>query len=193
MIRRSIVLAVLVAGVCAACGTAATSPDAPGAASPATGPSAAPSAAPSTGGEPAATSGSGEGPGVVAGACEILSEGELLELTGLEVVAVQPQPMDTIYPNACQWELAENSLVTLGVEAPGGRSRFDTNFKPFAEEFEYEPLEGVGDEGLISAFQQSAMAVRGDVLVDVQAIVPGQGDEETAARIVERVLANIGG
>lgn len=131
-------------------------------------------------------------PGVVVpDTCDLLTDDEIATLTGYAVQEVRRDPPDTIHGDACEWELEGTALLVLGITAPGGKRLFEVNLKPFGIEQGDEPLDGIGDDGLASAFNGAAMAIQGDVLVDVQAVLPGPGDVEVAKRVLQRVLANL--
>jgi hypothetical protein len=145
--------------------------------------------------------GSGPAAGDVAQACELLSDADILELTTWEVDTVEPGSTHGIFENGCDWMLAGGTSagmgapasITLGVLGTGGREYYDTYFAPFIEENGDEPLEGVGDVGLIGSLSGTAMAVQGDVLVDVQWIDLGSDETPVAVALLERVVANLAG
>ena len=129
-------------------------------------------------------------------ACGLLTDSDIAEITGWEVDTVEPGPAMGIYQNGCTWVLAGGSAapaeIELGVLSPGGRSYFDTYFAPYAEDEGSEPLEGVGDVGLVGGISGSAMAVQGDLLADVYWLDFGDGGDDVAIALLERVLANVG-
>jgi hypothetical protein len=157
----------------------------------------------STPGSPAASADAGSGlPAAEIGeACDLLSDSDILELTSWEVETVEAGPTHGIFDNGCNWMLAGGTSagmgapasITLGVRDEGGRAYYDTYFAPFIEENGDEPLEGIGDVGLIGSLAGTAMAVQGDVLVDVQWIDLGGDETPVAVALLERVLANLAG
>lgn len=159
-------------------------------------------------GQPVATSGApsqaaGSTPGAPptsagpGGACELLSEADIVELTSFEVDVVEMRSGGGIYVDGCHWALADDGVVQaeilLGVLAEGGRAHYDTVLVPLAEGTGGEPLEGVGDAALVGSDGGSVVAVDGDVLVDLQWFELSGGSADVPIALMKRVLANLAG
>lgn len=166
----------------------------------ATDPASAPSIdPPASTAQPASAAPSSDGGGE-ADACAMLSDEDIVELTGFEVDTMEPGAAMGVYEDGCHWTLAGGSTagmgipaeITLGVVSPGGRSYFDTYIAPYAEDYGQEPLQGVGDVGLTGGLVGTATAVEGDFLADLQ-WSDFDGDDSVAIALLERVLANAGG
>lgn len=190
----ALVLAVLLA----ACGGTAGAPSAEDAGASDAGSAAASQPAPSTEMDAPAPS---VGTDVIGSidACELLPDEEIAELTTWTPELERSGPQLGVFPDGCYWELAGGTSaemgvpasITLGVRAEGGRAYFDTYFEPYAEENGEEPLDGVGDVGLIGELAGTVMAVQGDVLVSVQWIDFGGDETSMAIALLERALANL--
>jgi hypothetical protein len=200
---RSTPIALLTVLLVAACGGTArpeaSSADA-GAASPAA--SSAASPAPASDPAPPASAGAGSaGSGTASDACDLLSDADLAELTTWTADAVEPGPQQGVFSNGCLWTLSGGTspafygpaTISLGIVVPGGRSYYDTYFAPFAEEYDQEPLVGVGDEGLVDSFTNSVLAVQDDAFVSIQWLdIGSENQAEVAIALTERVLSNLG-
>ena len=175
--RASLLLGAVLALAAAACsqGPAATSPgvssrpDAtPGPATPA------PATAP-------ATAAAATGPK----ACDLLTDVDIEELTGVAVVSKADDVLDTIYPNHCRWTL-EFGEIDLGIVSPGGRDFYETRLGIVNG---LEPVEGLpADTAVRQEVTGTIWAVKGDTLVDLFTVAVDAPDEE----LVRRVLENLG-
>lgn len=149
---------------------------------------------------PSADAGSGVDGGVGQEVCELLSDADLVELTTWGAGTVEPGPQQGVFDHGCLWTLTDGTssalygpaTISLGVVAPDGRSYYDTFFAPYAEEYDQEPLVGVGDAGLIDAFTATILAVEGDAFISLQWLDLGSdGQIEMATALAERVFANL--
>ena len=158
----------------------------------------------STPGAPPASTGPGAsaGPDLTGTACELLSDADIAELTPFEVHAVEARSAGGIYENGCYWALAGDAAtgsqgvqaeILLGVLAAGGREHFDTYLVPLAEGIGSEPLEGVGDVGLIGAGGNAVTIVDDDTLIDLQWIALSADTTAVPVALVERILENLAG
>lgn len=136
----------------------------------------------------------GAGPG---GACDLLSEADIVELTPFEVDAVEARSAGGIYVNGCYWALADGGTVQaeiiLGVLEQGGRAHFDTVLVPLAEGMGGRAIDGVGDAALVSSDGFSVAAVDGDILFDLNWIELSSGSSDVPVALMRRVLENRGG
>lgn len=143
----------------------------------------------------------GTGSGTAVDACVLLTDDDVSAVTGYAVNRHEAGTVLGVYPNGCQWffsastSLGVQSLV-LGVLSPGGKALYDTSFGPFAEEFGYDRVDGLGDAALRQA-PGALMTLQGDTLVDVLWISGATGDaaglDEVARELVERALARAPG
>ena len=193
-VRRLSVLVSLV--VLAACGSAGASPSVSNTAAGSPGAS---GAASGGSGAPVTTAGnSGSGGGNVAQACTLLSDEDLVEVTGWGRAEARAGSTQGLFDNGCVWTLDGGSsqgipaTITLGILAPGGRAYYDTYFAPFAAENGDEPLEGLGDVGLLQD-DGNVMVVDGDVLVSLFWLDALEDEPEKPVELVKRVLENLGG
>ena len=186
-VRSAFVLG-LVAVVAAACGGgAAATPSSGPAGATTAGPRASASAgalapnpgqsaaAPSTpvvapvtpGGAPTPAAGAGE----PIDACTLLSDKELLDATGAQVLTRRQSTLTQVFPSVCDLSLDDGAEVTIGVRYPGGRQFYESYFEPFIGETGMplqEELTGVGDKG--GRDRQYVMVLQDDVLLEVHYI-----------------------
>lgn len=149
-----------------------------------------------------ASGGSTSGTGTASDACELLSEADITELTTWSVDDAESAPQQGAFAAGCLWTLSGGTspalygpaTISLGIVEPGGRSYYDRNFAPFAEEYGQEPLVGIGDAGLVDGFTSSVLAVQDDVFVSIQWLdIGSEGQVEMAKAITARVLSNLAG
>jgi hypothetical protein len=127
--------------------------------------------------------------GQVLDACSLLTDAEILQVTGSAVVSKEPGDPTGVLGDGCDWKLDIGSEivapeVALGVMSSGGRAYFDTYFLPYAT----EPVSGLGDEA-IRDDATSLMAVKGDVLVSVQVV--GKRTNEFPRQLIEVIFSKL--
>ena len=186
-LRRSGLLAVLAAFAFAACGGGAATTAAPGGATQGAVATQGTAATQSTGGQATQQPGGG---GATVDACALLTDDDIKAVTGLAVSKKTAGPQGGVFPSGCLWELAGKGVVppniALGILTVGGKSFYDTNFKPFQNEQNATPVTGVGDEAVDVGFGV-IQAVSGDAFFNLQYI--GEGDHEI--ELSKRVVANL--
>jgi hypothetical protein len=101
-------------------------------------------------------------------ACTLLSDEDLLGLTGSTVTKMEDNVADTVYANHCRWTLKRSNggsgTVDLGILSPGGRDRYDHSGGGDG----LKPIEGLpADDAGTDDITGTIFAVRGDTLVDV--------------------------
>ncbi|HET9852204.1 MAG TPA: DUF3558 family protein [Candidatus Limnocylindrales bacterium] len=166
-----------------------------------TGPTAPGSTPGPTSQQPASTPGTGTGsaasPGAAGAACALLTDGEVAELTSLEIETKEAQSAGGIYSNGCHWVLADGGVVKveiiLGMLTEGGRAHFDTVLVPLAEGLGGKPLAGVGDDALVGADGKGVTAVVDDMLVDLQWIDASSDTTGVPVALMKLALANLAG
>lgn len=134
---------------------------------------------------PGATFGDGGG---ATTACDLLSNDDIEEITGLTIAATDPDPVDTVYENVCRWTFDGNpgsmDLGVLGVDAKGF----------FDRTVEIEGgtvIAGLGDRAVRTEITGSILALTGDTLVDL--FITGAGTpDDVEEQLVERALQNLG-
>ena len=138
-------------------------------------------------GDPTATPGSGASSGVAA--CDLLTDGEIKQKTTHGVKSKEPGPQ-SIYENGCLWVLDNTPVewqIVLGVRAPGGRAYYDTYLTSIAG----SPIPGLGTDVAVEGPARSIMAVKGDVLVDLQYVSFDEGAKEQAVELMKAVLSRV--
>jgi hypothetical protein len=142
-------------------------------------------------GSPAGGAGSTALPpgGGSADACSLLIDSEIQAITGHAVATKEPGDPFGVFDDGCNWKLDIGSEIVapevgLGVTKSGGKAYFDKYFKPYAT----EPVSGLGDAA-IRDDSSSLMAVKGDVLVEVQFVGGPAGD--IPRRLIEAIFAKI--
>lgn len=184
--RHSLVWALAIASLVAACGGT----------TPTTGPTGtAPGLATTSPGGGTATQAPDQG-GTV-DACALLTTADIEAVTGLQTKSRAPGPQGGVFESGCLWELiGERPLlpptISLGVMRPGGREFYDRNFA--AMDAGYQPIAGLGDVAVDADFG-AVHVVSGDTFFQVQYIGDGGGDDNTAraTELARKVVANLGG
>ena len=172
------VLAALLAIVAAACGQGSGPSGAVG------GSTAAPAGATAApGGASAPTTGGG----TVKAACDLLSDAQIKDITGLTVVGKNPAPADTVYANVCRWSLSSGEM-DLGVLSAGARDRFDRTIELEGG----TEVPGLGDRAARTELTGSLFVLQGDTMLDLFTVGTGTSDE-VEAELLQAVLANLGG
>jgi hypothetical protein len=165
-----------VLAACAPASAPATSDDPPA-------PTPASSALASASPKPASSNGS-----AAIDACGLLTEAEIMDVTGYAVESMQPAGGFT--PTGCQWDLDEGdpdltARLLLNVQSTGGRAQYDSYA---ASLFSPAPVAGLGDEAVDDG--GFVLAVQGDVVVGLG--YPGFAFEDGwAAALVEIVLGRV--
>lgn len=144
-------------------------------------------------GGPTAGSGASAGPVTIAKACDLLTDSDIVELTGTTVVSKEDNVADTVYVNHCRWTLQRpdggNGTLDLGVLSPEGRERYDHTGGPEG----LKPIQGLpADDAGTDDLTGSIFAVRGDTMVDVFTLSLLLS-EETEIEVMRRVLDRLGG
>jgi hypothetical protein len=121
-------------------------------------------------------------------ASSLLTEADILEITGARVIEKIPGDKFRIYENYCTWHLTTEGIIRkieLGVVSPGGRKYFDTGLALAAE----KPLPGLGDVAIVHKSGSTA-AVKGDTLVEVTySSYPPR--PEIPQRLIERIFSRL--
>ena len=151
--------------------------------------------------QPAGTSATGtaptSGPAAAEGACALLSDADIAELTSLDIQTREARSAGGIYTEGCHWALADGGVVKveiiLGMLTEGAREHFDTVLVPLAEGLGGKPLAGLGDDALVGADGKGVTAVVGDVLVDLQWVDASSDPTEVPVALMKRALANLAG
>jgi hypothetical protein len=130
---------------------------------------------------------SAAGRGASIDACSLLTDAEILQVTGLAPVSKEDGDPFGVLGQGCDWKLADESEivvpeVALGITTTGGRSYFDTYFKPYASQHVF----GVGDDA-IQEDTTSLMALEGDVLVEIQFV--GGDANDVPRQLIEIVFS----
>jgi hypothetical protein len=186
--RPALSLIITIAIVATACGG--------GGAGPSNAPTA--SAAPPDSVAGSAPSGAGSSSGPVdstAAACDLLTSADIKELTDLDVDEAVPGPAMGVFENGCEWTLSgdaasRESVITLGVLAPGGLAMWERSFKPFGDEMGMTTIEGLGDEAQLGDVDD-VIAVEGDTLVSLQFLGDFGMPEDLPVELTRRVLENL--
>jgi hypothetical protein len=124
-------------------------------------------------------------------ACGLLTDAEILEVTGHPVLNKTPGAQFG-GTSGCEWLLDSGTQgltwdIALDVQSPGGRAVYDQErgFSPDAA-----AIPGLGD----AAFQSvanSVVAVKGDTRVDLQYIAFEDGSDLVPAELIRRIFAKI--
>lgn len=137
----------------------------------------------------------GDGGGEV-DACALLSDEEIAEATTHSVQSEQAGSVQGIFANGCEWQLADDAGVSVGVISPGGRSYYEKFFEPFIGDGVTGPeerVEGIADKA--ARFDTGdMMAVHGDTLVNVSYLKPQATDvnsESVTEKLIRAALANL--
>jgi hypothetical protein len=124
-------------------------------------------------------------------AADLLTDEDIREITGYEVVRKTPGPAMGIYQNGCEWELNSgrgdvNWTITLGAMSPGGRQYFDKYLNLDGN----PPIPGLGDIA-VSNMGDCVTAVKGDTLVDIHYIDFSKAKEKIPERLMERIFSRL--
>lgn len=146
-----------------------------------------PAATTSTGGQ--ATSSTG---GTVSDPCTLLTDQEILEVTGFAVLGKTGGPRGGMWNAACVWEVQGAGVVpatvTVTIKSPGGRTTWDQYMVPIQGEF--TQVAGLGDAAFAKVHWPTHVVV-GDTYVSVQLIdspdPEGPVSTELARRVVEKL------
>ena len=128
-------------------------------------------------------------PNAVGGdACHLLTDQEILQVTGFEVVNREPGAQ--FGSNAgCVWQLDSGTLdmtwdIHLGVTSPGGRSDFQ-DYLEFSPDSEH--IAGLGEDA-VEGVANSVIALKGDTQIDLQYLGFHDGSEAIPAALVRIIL-----
>jgi hypothetical protein len=134
------------------------------------------------------------GGGSTIAACDLLTDDQISQVLGLAVQSKEAGPVLGIFPSGCEWTLEDDSSVTVGVIAPGGRNYYETFFEPFIGDGEpgslVESVPGIGDKAGRSD-TGGIMAVKGDTLVSVEIFVFPSADDAVAEALTQAILARL--
>jgi hypothetical protein len=120
-------------------------------------------------------------------ACSLLTDADIKALTGYAVGSMNPAPMDTIFPSACEWKLEGTPfLIALGVESPGGQSAWD-RLVPYTQG---APVSGIGDQAFHAEMGGDLMVRRGETFFDIQYVAPGE-PKDVQDKLAMRVVDNL--
>lgn len=189
MKRFALPLVVIVAFVTVAC-SGGGSPSGPPTTS-----SAAPVASDGASAPASADAGSGVTAGVIVRACDLLTEEDIQEITGLTIAEATAEKTMGVFENGCEWSLegeaaSSATAITLGILVPGGRAMWERSFKPFGEEMGMEDLAGVGDEAQLGDIDD-VIAVQGDALVSLQFLGTFGLPDDLSVDLTKRVMEHL--
>lgn len=135
-------------------------------------------------------------PAAIAKACDLLTDADIVAITGTTVVSKDSNVADTIYENHCRWTLKRpdggTGTLDLGILSPGGREVYDHSGGTSG-------LQSIGglpaDAAGLDTNTGSVFAVRGDVLIDVftlSLLLETDTDIEIARTVLERLFGGGG-
>ena len=138
---------------------------------------------------------SGVTAGVTVQACDLLTEEDIQEVTGLTIAEATAEKTMGVFENGCEWSLegeaaSSATAITLGILVPGGRAMWERSFKPYGEEMGMEDLEGVGDEAQLGDIDD-VIAVQGDALVSLQFLGTFGLPDDLSVELTKRVLEHL--
>jgi hypothetical protein len=118
-------------------------------------------------------------------ACDLLSDADILQITGVPVAEKGPTPL--AYPKTCLWKLGTVAWeISLGVDPGGGVTGYDklVEFQGGGEEIPF-----LGDRAIRLEISNNPIAQLGSALYDLQFVGVGEL-EDTDVRLLERVIQN---
>ena len=152
-----------------------------------------PPATSSTGSQ-ATTPPDGNGGGTAGDACDLLTDEEILEVTGLPALGKESTPRVGLWDAQCLWEVQSASgvpaAITLTIKRPGGRASWDQYLVPIQGEL--MAIDGLGDAAFGRAHWPTHVLV-GDTYVSVQFMDFPDPEGPVSTELARRVVANLGG
>ena len=146
------------------------------------------------GGGSGATAPPGSGGAVVSDPCNLLTDEEILDVTGHPAVSHSDSPRVGMWDAACVWEVDGAGVVpgsiTITIKSPGGRAIWDQYMIPIQGEF--SAIEGLGD----AAFEKAGWpthVLAGDTYFSVQYTDFPDPGESINTELARRAVENLGG
>jgi hypothetical protein len=145
--------------------------------------------APSVG--PQATTGGGVS---VADPCTLLTDADILEVTGAAPISHASSPWFGQWDSNCTWQIEGGgpvpATIKVFVRSPGGRASWDQYLVPIQGEFTAVP--GLGDAAF-EKVQWPTHVLAGDTYVSVQLAGGSSTDVTLSTELARRVVARLGG
>lgn len=146
-----------------------------------------PGATAGTGGQPTQSTG-----GTASDPCALLTDEEILEVTGSPAVGKEGTRRGGMWDAACVWQVQSGGMVpatlTVTIKSPGGRAIWDQYMVPIQAEF--TPVADLGDAAFAKVLWPTHV-LAGDTYVSVQfsggTDPEGPATTELARRVVEKL------
>lgn len=138
--------------------------------------------------------GNGSGSGAEGDPCDLLTDQEILDVTGLPAVGKESTPRIGLWDAQCIWEVQSASGVpaalTVTIKSPGGRAAWDQYLPPIQGELTM--IDGLGDAAFGKAHWPTHVLV-GDTYVSVQFLDFPDPEGPVSSELARRVVEKLGG